>query len=106
MSAADYILRLSVLALLGAYLLHKQRDRELARATAQLSTPKRPLPDWNGKTVDTKPLITAAEEARRHQFSTRSAPSLQPHYKRALLALARVSAEKFSYFDSLRPDQH
>ena len=101
MSAVDYILKFSVLALLGAYLLlHKQHKRELERPVA-------PLPrDWTGKTVDARPLFAAMENARRHYLPARHAPYHQAHYKRALLALARVSVEKLNFFNSLRPDHH
>jgi hypothetical protein len=102
MSVADYILRTGALLLLSTYLLRQQRQREAASPLAERRLP----PEWAGQTLDARKLMLATDQVRRNPHRTSRFPAHQIQYKRALLALARVSIEKFHYFSLFRATRH
>jgi len=106
MSAEDYILRLALLVPLGAYLLRKRREREREHEASNRLALKRLPSDWTGKAIDAGSLFSATAEVRRNPAAASRSPAHQAHYKRAFLALARVSVEQLNYFNPFRAARH
>ncbi|MEO5803282.1 MAG: hypothetical protein ABIR24_07105 [Verrucomicrobiota bacterium] len=89
----EIIVRLSALAILSSYLLHKRYERERNCHPK----PKGPA-QWNGKVFDATPVRPCVERLREDYLAPPRFAAHNASHRKYLLAQARRSLGHLSYF--------